>query len=549
MEHEESGTSGFTRRGFVKGAAATAALAAGTAAGMGSASASAPRDGGGRDGDGGDADLALVNGNILTLDGRNTVARSLSIKDGRIVSVSRDGGAGSARKTVDLRGATVIPGLIDSHIHFIRLGIDPGYGVRTIEAAQSIHELLQLVSDRAKTVPSGAFITCLGGWNRAGLTENRLPTPSELASAAPHNPVYLVESGGSASGITNAAAAAFFVANGVPVNADGTVSSTTAAKNALVAVQTDAERLRSTSDAVDYATSLGLTMIQDQGGLIGLGSYAYSLQLWAQDQLNLRVRFFNWSGDDPGITEMETRIANMLNRLGDERYRPVGVGERVHNSTTDPINIDAYKFAAQNGWTLTQHSLTPQEIAFHIGAYQQAATVGPIDTLRWSLCHVDPITDAEIAQVKAMGIGLNIQGYGYIRAAGSQSGPPFRSLVRSGIPLGAGTDATVVGPMDPWLMMYFMTTGNNNAGQPTLMSGQTISRLDALRMYTSGSAYLSFDDDTVGTIEPGKFADLAVLSDNPLTVSDNKFRKMSSDLTLVNGNVVNRAGAFAHVSV
>jgi predicted amidohydrolase YtcJ len=421
--------------------------------------------------------------------------------------------------------------------------------VRDIEVAQSIKEMQEIIANRARTVPAQAFITCIGGWNRAGLKETRLPTQAELDAAAPRNPVYLAESGGGGAGITNTAAAAFFSAKGVPVNADGTVGNTTSAKNALVAVQTDADRLRSTAEAVDHATGLGLTMIQDMGGLIGLSSYAASLQLWAEKKLNLRIRFFNWSGDDAGISEMETRIANQLNRLGDGRYHAVGVGERVHNSTTDPINIQAYEFAAQNGWTLTQHSLTPAEIAFHIGAYQQAAAFGPIDQLRWSLCHVDPITAAQITQVKAMGIGLNIQGYGYIRAAGAQSGPPFRSLVASGIPLGAGTDATVVGPMDPWLMMSFMTTGNNNAGQFSGMPGQQISRLQALQMYTSGSAYLSFDDENMGTIENGKYADLAVLSDNPLYADEQTFRRMTSNLTLVGGKIVSRSGRFANLNI
>ena len=535
---------GFSRRDLiVKGTAAGAALATGSVAGTGRANA----DRGGPDGP---ADLALVNGNILTLDERNTVAGSIAITDGRITSVSRGGyGGQNANQVIDLRGATVIPGLNDSHIHFIRLGIDPGYGVRDIEVAQSIGELQQIIANRARTVPAGSFITCIGGWNRTGLKENRLPTTAELNAAAPRNPVYLAESGGGSAGITNAAAAAFFTANNVPVNADGTVSNTTNAKNALVAVQTAADRLRSTAEAVDHATGLGLTMVQDMGGLVGLSSYASSLQLWAEKKLNMRIRFFNWSGDDAGITEMETRIANQLNQLGDRRYHAVGVGERVHNSTTDPINIQAYEFAAQNGWTLTQHSLTPAEVAFHIGAYQQAAQFGPIDKLRWSLCHVDPITDAEIAQVKAMGIGLNIQGYGYIRAAGAQSGPPFRSLVASGIPLGAGTDATVVGPMDPWLMMSFMTTGTNNAGQFSGIAGQQISRLQALRMYTSGSAYLSFDDDKMGTIEPGKLADLAVLSDNPLYADEQTFRRMTSSLTLVGGKVVNQGGRFANLRI
>jgi len=532
---------GFSRRDFVvKGAAAGATLAASSVAGTAKANAA-------RGGSGGPADLALVNGNILTLDANNTVAGSVAITDGRIAAITPHGGA-DASQVIDLKGATVIPGLNDSHIHFIRLGIDPGYGVRDIEVAQSINELQQIIAARATTVPAQAFITCIGGWNRAGLKENRLPTQAELDAAAPRNPVYLAESGGGSAGITNTAAAAFFKAAGVNVNADGTVN-TTAAKNALVAVQTDAERLRSTADAVDHATGLGLTMIQDMGGLIGLGSYAYSLQLWAEKKLDIRIRYFNWSGDDVGITEMETRIANQLKQLGDSRYHAVGVGERVHNSTTDPINIQAYQFAAQSGWTLTQHSLTPAEITFHIGAYQQAAQVGPIDKLRWSLCHVDPITDTQIAQVKAMGIGLNIQGYGYIRAAGANSGPPFRSLVASGIPLGAGTDATVVGPMNPWLMMSFMTTGKNNAGQFSGMLGQQISRLQALQMYTSGSAYLSFDDENMGTIEVGKYADLAVLSANPLSADDQTFRRITSNLTLVGGKVVNQSGRFANLNI
>lgn len=533
---------GFSRRDFVvKGAVAGATLAASSVAGGGSAKA----DGGGADGR---ADLVLFNGNILTLDANNTVAGSIAITDGRITAVYRNGGGvGNANQLIDLRGATVIPGLNDSHIHFIRVGIDPGYGVRDIEVAQSIGEVQAIIANRTRTVPAGAFITCIGGWNRNGLKEKRLPTQAELNAAAPGNPVYLVESGGGGAGITNTAAAAFFTAKGVPVNADGTVSSTTNAKNALVAVQTDADRLRSTAEAVDHATGLGLTMVQDMGGLIGLSSYAASLQLWAEKKLNMRIRFFNWSGDDSGISEMEARITNQLNQLGDGRYRPIGVGERVHNSTTDPVNIQAYQFAAQNGWTLTQHSLTPAEVAFHLGAYQQAAQSGPIDKLRWSLCHVDPITDMEIAQVKALGIGLNIQGYGYIRPAGANSGPPFRSLVESGIPLGAGTDATVVGPMDPWLMMSFMTTGTNNAGQFSGMPGQQISRLQALRMYTSGSAYLAFDDDKMGTIEEGKLADLAVLSTNPLYADEQSFRRITSNLTLVGGKIVSQSGPFANL--
>jgi predicted amidohydrolase YtcJ len=95
------------------------------------------------------------------------------------------------------------PGLIDSHIHFIRCGINPGHEVRIIETATSIAELQQMISDRARTVPAGEFITCIGGWNRNGFAEKRLPTPSELDAAAPQNPVYLSETGGGGQAVTN----------------------------------------------------------------------------------------------------------------------------------------------------------------------------------------------------------------------------------------------------------------------------------------------------------------------------------------------------------
>ena len=113
----------------------------------------------------------------------------------------------------------------------------------------------------------------------------------------------------------------------------------------------------------------------------------------------------------------------------------------------------------------------------------------------------------------------------------------------AGIPLGGGTDATVVAALNPWLSMYFMTTGRNNAGA-MLNPGQLLTRLEALRMYTIGSAYLSFDDDKLGSIEPGKLGDLAVLSDDPLAVSDDKFRRISSVMTVQAGRVVYQAGGF-----
>jgi predicted amidohydrolase YtcJ len=272
-------------------------------------------------------------------------------------------------------------------------------------------------------------------------------------------------------------------------------------------VQTDASKQQGTAEVMDFATSLGITMFHDHGGLSGLQPYQYALDLWRQKQLKVRVRPWFWSGDDDGVSVAETRISNDYNMVGDDVWRQLGVGEGINTSTTNPLNTDAWVFAAQHGWMVTQHSLT----------------------------------DAQIQAVKDLGIGLNIQGTPYTSAAGAvPSGPPFRKLLDAGIPCGGGSDGTNVGAFNPWLMMYYMTTAKNNAGS-VINGTQTITRMEALRMYTLGSAYLSWDDDKLGSIEVGKLADLAALSGDPLTASDTEFKKLRSVLTLQGGEIVHSA--------
>ena len=544
MANDNHNQTSFSRRDFIKVAAA---VAGGTAFGGTAAAASGVTVLGNTSEAGlkrpsacdDSQSLALVNGKFLTMDDRDSVISAAAIRDGRIAEIGRHAQAmGPCAQTIDLKGATVIPGLIDSHVHFIRCGINPGHEVRIIETATSIPELQQMIVDRSRTVPAGDFITCIGGWNRNGFTEKRLPTLSELNAAAPNNPVYLSETGGGGQAVTNTSGIVFFQPQGVTVDPSTGMLSPTQGLAALQAVQTENDKQRGTAEVMDFASSLGLTMIHDHGGLSGLGPYQYALNLWREGKLKVRQRPFFWSGDDPGFSVEQARILNNFNRLGDDFWRPIGVGERLNTNTTNPGFVDACVFAAANGWTLTQHSSTLAEIQFHIAAYQAAAKAGPIDEFRWSLCHVNNITDDLIQAVVDLGIGVNIQGTSYTGAlAATPSGPPFRKLVDAGIPAGGGSDATNVAALNPWLMMYYMTTGRNNAGD-LLNPGQTISRLEALRLYTIGSAYLSFDDDRLGTIEKGKLADLVVLSDDPLTVSDDRLRKISSVLTLQAGKIV-----------
>src|SRR5882762_4525222 len=541
---------GLSRRRFMQSAAA---MAAGGTLLAGAARAAREHDSRERHSRGhdpeceGSRDLNLVNGRFLTLDAHNSVVSAIGIRDGRIVEIGRGGALGPCAHTVNLKGATVIPGLIDSHVHFIRCGQNPGHEVRIIETAASVGELQQMIGARIRElkVPAGEFITCVGGWNINGLAEKRLPTLAELDAAAPNHAVYLSTTG-TGGAVTNSLGRTFFQNHGVTVtiNAAGAATLNSGqAFAALQAVQTDADRQRGTAEAVEFAASLGLNMVTDMGtagaAVEYVDGYKYMMNLWRAGDLKIRLRSFLNSSFDTGFAAAQSVVTYSFPRHGDDVFRSNGVGERVNSSTTNPGYVDLVKLAASKGWMVTQHSLNLTEISFHIAAYQEAKKIAPIDKLRWTLDHVNPITDEQIALVKELGIGLRLQGWNYTSAPPSgPSGPPWRKLLDAGVPLSAGTDSTNVGPLNPWLTMYYMTTMKNNSGVAAAPANQQITRLEALRMYTNGGAFHSFDDDKLGSIEIGKLADLAVLSDDPLSVSDDKLKRLRSVLTLQAGRIV-----------
>src|SRR5262245_29128274 len=558
MAKDNQKRTGFSRRDFIRGAVVAAG---GTVLGGAAAAATAAQvtvlgnaPGPMRKGSlvcDGSQDLALINGKFLTLDDKNSVVSAVAIRNGRIAEVGRHAQAiGPCAQTINLRGATVIPGLIDSHVHYLRAGTNPGHEVRIIETATSIAELQQMISDRAQTVPLGDFITCIGGWNRNGFAEQRLPTPSELDDAAPRNPVYLSETGGGGQAVTNTSGIAFFQSQGVTVNSMTGTLTPAQGLAALQAVQTEEEKQRGTAEVMDFASSLGVTTVHEMGQSIftfeGVSQFKYGYRLWQQGNLKVRQRVFFNTGDDPGISVLQERIINNLNRIGDDVWHLASIGQSLTTTSTGPVFLDACKFTPANRWSLCTHSLTVDENQGQIAAFQETNAEHPIGDLRWRLEHVNVITPDLVQAAIAMGVGVTVTGTRYTSAPGAMPlGAPFRMLFDSGIHMGGSSDATNVAAFNPWLMIYYMTTGLNNAGE-LVNPGQSISRLEALKIYTVGSAYLSFDEDKLGTIESGKLADLVVLSDDPLTVSDDKLRKISSVLTLQAGKIVHGAVGRPH---
>jgi predicted amidohydrolase YtcJ len=485
------------------------------------------------------ADLLLSNGKFV--DGRGVVGSALTIRNGRIAGVGEARALGSAARTINLGGRTVVPGLFDAHAHYTRAGVNPGYEARRIERAFSIAELQEAIATRAKSLPAGAFITCIGGWNHTQLAENRRPTRADLDAAAPKHGVYISGTGGGTGAITNSVGRAFFSARGVMVDeATGVVASAQAAVTALQAVQTPEDRLRGTADLNAHASSLGLTGVINAGNL---ADQELALTLWRKDMLSVRMRPV-FPADTP--QEVEARVLNNFSQagkaVGDDLFRPAGFGERIGGADTMSAQFEpTARMIAKHGWLLQQHSITPKENDFHLEAFRSIAREHPIDRLRWSIIHLQNIDEPRLKALQQLGCGASAQTWTYL---GNGGGPPFRRIVDSGIPAGVGTDSTNVSALDPWLSLFYMTTGRNVAGMLT-NAGQQVSRIEALRLYTEGAAWFSFDDHHVGSFVTGKYADLAVLSQDYLTVPEPMIRRIESLLTLLGGKVVHAAPPFS----
>jgi Amidohydrolase family len=206
----------------------------------------------------GGRDVTLVNGTIHTLDARNSIVSSVTIRNGKFAAVGRvaDSDGSSCMRTINLNGRTAVPGLIDNHNHFLLLGSRPGHDTR-LETAASIADLQAAIRARTMTVEPGDFITAMGGWNPAQFAENRLPTLTELDAVAPNNPV-LIFFAFAGPATTNTLARTFFAGQGIAVDAMGNIAAngpSLAALNALRAIQTLADKKRGTLEAMAYSAS------------------------------------------------------------------------------------------------------------------------------------------------------------------------------------------------------------------------------------------------------------------------------------------------------
>jgi len=517
------------------------------------------------------ADLLLVNGRIHTMDAEDRIVSSVHILGNTFAAVGGTPGPTPCTQTIDLRGRTVVPGLIDNHNHIVLLGLRPGHDTR-LENARSIADVLETLAAKARQVPPGEWITSIGGFDINQFVPPpdapRFPTLEELDRVTPDHPVY-IQMSFAGPAVTNSRGREFFTSRGIEVGDDGSLAGggmpnpSTRALAALRSLQTFEDQKRGTLDALRYAASLGLTTHFDQGGFPATGTdadgaahfdpyraYDALLALHREGALIQRVRInFLHMEDDPATPGLRARLENVFPEFGDDMLRVVGIGEFTAGSS--PIIMqpteaweNGTRLVAEAGWRNENHSLTPNDYVTIIDGWERIhASLDPpgIVGLRWVLAHAPFITREYADKLRALGGGVSVLGgWRYISGTAQQNGPPFRMLVESGIPVGMSSDGMQISPMNPWIGLYYVVTGKNARGE-TINGEQTLDRRTALRLYTAANGWFLEEEDRLGSIEPGKLADLAVLSadyfDEDVT-SDEAIKSITSVLTIVGGRIV-----------
>src|SRR2546425_117223 len=417
----------------------------------------------------------------------------------------------------------------------------------------SVDDILARIRERAAKVKPGEWILTLGGWHESQLKERRMPTREELDRAAPQHPV-LLHMLLAAAVVNSPAAQALGVTDpsGVVRGAPAVVA--LKAKLPPVPFEQKVQGLRAVMR--DF-NAMGITStVEPIGGEMTDRDYEPAFELWRRQQMTVRMGLNIVVRDLEGARRW---IQALPGRFGDDWLKILGLGEVVIDQMWDqsvaaqfPIARETLadfqqvvSAATQKGITLHLHATLESTINTMLGVFEELQRQTPLRSLRLVFAHGEHVTPAQLERMKQLGMGLTVQDRQVIqgdimkRVWGESmvAKPPLQTMYQSGVPMGGGTDGTIVAPNSPFVSLWWMITGRMLRGD-VARAREHLTREEALRVYTRGSAWIAHAEGRVGSLEPGKLADLIVLSDDYLTVPEDRIPKIRSVLTIVGGNVV-----------
>lgn len=561
---------GQSRRRFLATAAGTVALGAGPATPVlpGQTPALGVLD---------ETTTGLVNGRIHTMDTANRIVNTITIRHSRIVAVGGPAPkAGPGVRIIDLGGRTVVPGLVEPHIHIVSLGNRPGYHT-ILENTTSIREVQEALAARRKDAPEGAWITSMGGWHPNQWAEHRHPTLAELDAAVSDRPVLLYERF-TGPAVTNSLGKKFFDATDAapPVHPD--IKKINVAANGAIAaagfagggpaasalflmrrMQTFEDKKRSTLEAMRYSASVGLTANLDQvlfptpgplhpnqilSNLDQYRIYDAWLALHREGRTIVRLQTnFLQNQNDPALPELKERLRNQFQFFGDDMMQTGSIGEWAAPLNSGAVWREAQRLVAQAGWRNENAVQNLAGLTQVVETWEAVNREFDITKLRWVVHHVPEVNADLLSRLKALGCGVEMGAFRWVTSSDPKvvAGPAFRTIVDHGIQAGIHGDGVHIAPLNPWQHIYYATTGINSFGDQ-VNPGQHLTRAEALRLFTRDNSWFLRMEDKIGSLEPGKLADLAVLDRDYFAVPDAEIKKIRSVLTMVDGKVVHNTG-------
>ena len=549
------------------------------------------------------ADLIVTNAKVVTVDTQRPQATAFAVREGAFVAVGDDADMaphrGEQTRVIDARGHTVIPGLNDSHAHVVRGGRFYHLELRW-DGVDSLQRGLAMIREQAQRTPKGQWVRVIGGWSPYQFTEKRMPTVKELNEAAPDTPTFVLflysqglinRAAVQALGLTEDTKAPEggryeFVDGGAILHAEPNP----AILYAMIAKppQLSAEdQINSTRHFYRELNRLGMTSAVDAGG----GGHAFpqdysgSQAVARQGEMSVRIGYYlfaqiagkeaedfrHWTSEYQAGKNEAKDLAHGFELEGGGELLAHSVGD-WENFMGDRPDLGARTAAGQdpagdlhevatilvkNNWPLRQHATYGESIRVIMDVFEQVQREQRRFAPRWAIDHAETVRDEELRRIKAMGGGIAIQnrlafaGEYFVERYGQDAArhaPPVRQMLAMGIPVGAGTDGTRVSSYNPWPSLYWLVSGKSVGGTPLFADDNQLSREEALRLFTVGSAWFNQEEDVKGCIAPGQYADFAVLSDDYLTVPEEQIKDIESLLTVVAGKVVYAAKPFEDVA-
>ncbi|MET0280436.1 MAG: amidohydrolase [Steroidobacteraceae bacterium] len=541
------------------------------------------------------ADVILMNGKFCTLDRQRARAEAVAIKDGRFSYVGTEAEAMALRgpdtEVIDLRGRRAIPGLIDSHTHVIRGGLNFNLELRW-DGVPSLSIAMEMLRAQVARTPAPQWVRVVGGFTEHQFFEKRLPTLAELNAAAPDTPVFILHLYDRA--LLNAAALrAVGYDRNTPVPPGGEIVRDKAGNptglllarpNAtiLYAALAKGPRLpaeyqkNSTRHFMREINRLGVTGVIDAGG--GFQNYPddYRVieELHEAGQLTVRIAY-NLFTQKPReeLADFRSWAGKVRPGQGDDLYRHNGAGEMLVYSAADfedfreprpellpTMEADlepVVRLLAQERWPWRMHATYDETIGRALDVFEKVNRDFSLDGLHWFFDHCETISARNIDRIAALGGGIAIQhrmayqGEYFVDRYGQRAAehtPPFRRMLEAGVNVGAGTDATRVASYNPWVSLAWLVTGRTVGGLRLYPDAKCLHREEALRLWTEANTWFSTEEGKKGRIATGELADLAVLSADYLTVPPEEISAITSVLTMVGGSIVHASKPFQDLS-